>query len=110
MNLAEQLEALKARGFDQEPAQTVVLIREAAILLFEAFPDSFLLYGGANLILFHNSVRTSRDLDLLSHGVPLPSAEKMANLLSLGLEKLGELLNVGPLTIRNDIGESMFVK
>jgi Nucleotidyl transferase AbiEii toxin, Type IV TA system len=110
MNLAEQLESLEARGFDQERAQTVVLIREAAILLFEAFPDSFLLYGGANLILFHNSVRTSRDLDLLSHGVPLPSAEKMANVLSLGLEKLGELLNVAPLTIRIDIAESMFVK
>jgi hypothetical protein len=76
MNLAEQLESLKARGFDQERAHTVVLIREAAILLFEAFPDSFLLYGGANLILFHNSVRTSRDLDLLSHGVPLPVPKK----------------------------------
>lgn len=110
MNLAEQLESLKARGFDQERAHTVVLIREAAILLFEAFPDSFLLYGGANLILFHNSVRTSRDLDLLSHGVPLPSADKMANVLSVGLEKLGELLNVTPLTIRIEIAESMFVK
>jgi hypothetical protein len=50
MNLAEQLESLKTRGFDQERAHTVVLIREAAILLFEDFPDSFLLYGGANLI------------------------------------------------------------
>ena len=110
MNLAEQLESLKARGFDQERAQTVVLIREAAILLFQAFPDSFLLYGGANLILFHNSVRTSRDLDLLSHGVPLPSAEKIADVLSVGLEKLGELLSITPLTIRIDIDEPMFMK
>jgi hypothetical protein len=110
MNLAEQLESLKARGFDQERAHTVVLIREAAILLFEAFPDSFLLCGGANLILFHNSVRTSRDLDLLSHGVPLPSAEEIANVLSQGLEKLGDLLDVVPLTIRTDIAESTFVK
>jgi hypothetical protein len=30
--------------------------------------------------------------------------------LSLGLEKLGELLNVTPLTLRIDIAESMFVK
>jgi hypothetical protein len=87
MNLAEQLEALKARGFDPETAQTVVLIREAAILLFAAFPDSFLLYGGANLILFHNSVRTSRDLDLLSHGVPLPSAEKNGQRAFSGVRK-----------------------
>jgi hypothetical protein len=105
MNLAEQLESLKARGFDQERAQTVVLIREAAILLFGAFPDSFLLYGGANLILFHNSVRTSRDLDLLSHGLPLPSAEKIADVLSVGLKELGELLSITPITVRIDIAE-----
>jgi hypothetical protein len=62
------------------------------------------------LILFHNSVRISRDLDLLSHGAPLPSAEEIANALSLGLEELGALVNVNPLTIRIDKPESKFVK
>jgi len=45
MNLGEQLELLKQRGFDQERGQVIVLIREAAIILFRAFPDLFLMYG-----------------------------------------------------------------
>lgn len=60
MNFA-QLELLKARGFDEDRARIVLLIREAAILLFQAFPESFVMYGGANLILFQNSLRTSRE-------------------------------------------------
>ena len=58
MNLSQQLEILKARGFDDDSAQIVTLIREATIILFQTFTDSFLMYGGANLILFHNSLRT----------------------------------------------------
>src|SRR5258707_1549050 len=75
MNLGEQLELLKQRGFDPDRAQVIVLIREAAIILFRAFPDLFLMYGGANLILFHGSLRTSRDLDLLSQRTPLPKVD-----------------------------------
>ena len=58
MNLAEQIAALQGRGFDEARAELIVLMRESAILLFKAFPDSFLLFGGANLILFHESIRT----------------------------------------------------
>lgn len=47
MNLAQQLADLQARGFPKSAAQVVVLVRESAILLFKAFPDCFLLYGGA---------------------------------------------------------------
>jgi Nucleotidyl transferase AbiEii toxin, Type IV TA system len=50
------------------------------------------------------------DLDLLSHGVPLPSAEKIADVLSVGLEKLAELLGITPLSVRIDIAEPMFMK
>lgn len=39
MNLAAQLEQLRARGFDEDKAQVILLIREAAILLFQAFPE-----------------------------------------------------------------------
>jgi len=49
MNLAQQLEDLQSRGFSKSAAQAVVLVRESAILLFQAFPDSFLLSGGASL-------------------------------------------------------------
>ena len=99
MNLGEQLELLKQRGFDQERAQVIVLIREAAIILFPAFPDLFLMYGGANLILFHGSLRTSLDLDLLSQGAPLPKADDIAKVLLEGLLPLGSLLGIAPLKI-----------
>jgi hypothetical protein len=96
MNLSEQLELLKQRGFDHDRAQIIILIREAAIILFQAFSDSFLMYGGANLILFHGSLRTSRDLDLLSQGTPLPKADDITKVLSEGLLPLGNLLGVAP--------------
>ena len=80
MDLAQQLERLTSRGFDEEGARTVVLIREALIVLSKAFPDSFSLYGGANLILFHESVRTSRDLDLLRFGDEQPGTEEVTRI------------------------------
>src|SRR5882762_9383376 len=110
MNLGEQLELLKQRGFDQERAQVIVLIREAAIILFRAFPDLFLMYGGANLILFHGSLRTSLDLDLLSQGAPLPKADDIAKVLLEGLLPLGNLLEVAPLKITIAKATPAFIK
>jgi hypothetical protein len=52
-------------------------MEEAAIVLFESFPDNFLLFGGATLILFHGSPRLSADLDLLSRKEKLPSAAEL---------------------------------
>src|SRR5580700_4194062 len=110
MSLAEELELLRTRGFDLDRAQIVVLLREAAILMFQAFPDSFLLYGGANLILFHDSLRTSRDLDLLSQGAPLPKAEDTIRVLSEGLQELGKLLGLAPLKVNAEIAEPAYLK
>jgi hypothetical protein len=110
MNLAQQLEDLEGRGFSKSTAHVVVLVRESAILLFRAFPDCFLLYGGANLILFHNSLRTSRDLDLLSSGTPLPDATDLAKTLSEGLQDLGNLLGLSPLTVRINIAKPGLTK
>src|SRR5579864_1065673 len=110
MNLAAQLEQLRARGFDEDRAQIVLLIREAAILLFQAFPDSFLMYGGANLILFHDSLRTSRDLDLLSQGAELPSVDEITGVLTDGLQELGKLLELAPLTVQVSIAKPVFIK
>jgi hypothetical protein len=110
MNLAAQLEQLRARGFDEDRAQIILLIREAAILLFEAFPDSFLIYGGANLILFHESLRTSRDLDLLSQGAELPSADEITGVLTDGLQEMGKLLELAPLTVTVSIAQPVFIK
>lgn len=110
MNLARQLEDLQGRGFTKSTAQIVVLVRESAILLFQAFPDCFLLYGGANLLLFHNSLRTSRDLDLLSGATPLPEANDIAKILSDGLQDLGNLLGLSPLGVRVDVAKPGFIK
>src|SRR5260370_10621346 len=110
MSFSEQLELLKHRGFDDDRAQIIILIREAAIILFRAFSDSFLMYGGANLILFHGSLRTSRDLDLLSQGTPLPKADDITRVLSEGLLPLGNLLGVAPLKITIEKATSAFIK
>jgi len=53
MNLEEQLEILTSKGFSASDAETIVLMREALVVLFDAFPDSLLLIGGAHLLLFN---------------------------------------------------------
>lgn len=100
MTLAEQIENLRQRGFRQEQVEAIVLMQEAAIALFRAWPESFILYGGANLILFHNSVRHSSDLDLLLRSEELPSASALSEVLSKELEPLVKLLNLGQMNTR----------
>jgi hypothetical protein len=92
MNLAQELAAWQKRGFDEVRAELIILMRESAILLFRAFPDAFLLFGGANLILFHESIRHSADLDLLATSAELPSAEEIASVLD-ALNPLSKLLS-----------------
>jgi hypothetical protein len=97
MNLAEQLKVWTSRGFSEERAEAVVLMREAAIVLFEAFPDVLLLVGGASLILFQNSVRHSADLDFVALEANLPPVERLTGVLTEGLRPLAELLELAPL-------------
>lgn len=52
MNAAEQIAPFEARGFSEERAKTIVLRREAAIVISHAFPETLVLVGGANLVLF----------------------------------------------------------
>ena len=67
MNLAGQIDKLVDRGFSEERAETIVLMREAAILLFDAFPEMLVVVGGANLVLFPRGGATFRRLGFLSH-------------------------------------------
>jgi len=110
VTLGEQLELLRQRGFDPERAQVIVLMREAAILLFSAFPGLFLMHGGANLILFHGSVRTSLDLDLLSQGAPLPKSDDLAKILAEGLLPVATLLDIAPLKIASAKATDGFIR
>lgn len=97
MNLATQIAAQKEKGFTAEQAEVITLMRIAAGVLFLDFPDSFLLVGGATLLLFHDSVRHSSDLDLLSSADEQPTAAAIQDSLSNGLASAAEALNLGPL-------------
>ncbi len=55
MNIEERLEKYLKRDFSLEQAQILVLMEEVAIALFAALPEHFVLFGGATLVLFHNS-------------------------------------------------------
>lgn len=65
MTLAERLKKFQDRGFRAETAAVLVLIEETLHSLFTTFPDTFVLVGGATLVLFYGSQRHSGDIDLL---------------------------------------------
>jgi hypothetical protein len=100
MTLAQQIAQLTKKGFSQAQAETIALMREAAVALFRAFPESFVLYGGANLVFFHDSIRHSADLDLLSLTGVLPDPLQMQSVLRAGLAPLAQLLEIAPLDVR----------
>jgi len=109
MYLAGEIDKLVQRGFSEERAQTIVLMREASILLFDAFPDVLVLVGGANLVLFQEGVRHSADLDFFPVSRELPEIAGLREVLLNGLKPLGELLKLNPLkleTIHADAGEA----
>ena len=109
MNLAQQLETLRGKGFSEGQAQVIALMREAATVAFRQWPESFILYGGANLVLFQDSVRHSADLDLHLLG-DLPPVEQVADVLRQGLEPLAKLLEQYPLVVNVFRSDQDFLK
>jgi hypothetical protein len=99
MNLAAQIAAYKERGFNDEQAEVITMMRVASGVLFRDFPDSFLLFGGATLVLFYDSVRHSADLDLQPRADELPTPEELRASLANGLAQAAEALNLGPLKV-----------
>src|SRR6267378_952017 len=77
MNLQDRVRKYTERGFQVVEGEILVLIEESAAAIFESFPDHFILYGGAALVLFYESPRLSRDLDLLTSPVRLPNPEEI---------------------------------
>jgi hypothetical protein len=113
MNLAGQIAKLVQRGFSEERAETIVLMREAAIILFDAFPEMLVVVGGANLVLFQEGVRHSADLDFFPVAGELPEIASLKEVLLNGLKPLGELLKLTPLnldTIHADREVKMMLK
>lgn len=109
MNLAAQIAVYVDRGFTSEQAEVITMMRVAAGALFRDFPDSFLLFGGATLLLFHDSVRHSADLDLLSRGGEIPTAEDLRASLAALLASAAAALNLGPLQVETS-GDKILVK
>ena len=63
-----------------------MLLREAAILLFDAFPEMLVVVGGANLVLFQEGVRHSADLDFFPVAGELREIASLKEVLSNGLK------------------------
>jgi len=99
MNMQSRVERYLKRGFQQLEAEILVLIEESASGLFTAFPERFILFGGATLVLFHESPRVSRDLDLLVRTENLPSTQEIQNVVAASLQPLAEIFGLGKLEL-----------
>ncbi|MGB2663134.1 MAG: nucleotidyl transferase AbiEii/AbiGii toxin family protein [Candidatus Acidiferrum sp.] len=110
MNLADRLTIYAGRGLQEEEATILVLIEEAGVAIFSAFPDHFVLFGGAALLLFHESPRFSRDLDLLASAVDLPSFAQIEAIVRKGIQPIAETLGWGQLDFRKYNDSDDFIK
>jgi hypothetical protein len=110
MNLQARIDRYKERGFQQVEAEILVLIEESAAALFTAFPDQFILFGGATLVLFYESPRLSRDLDLLASPTQIPRPEEIQDVVRSSIQSIAETLGLGQLEFRKDIESPGFVK
>lgn len=101
MNLQARIDRYIKRGFSQPDSEILVLIEEAASGLFSAFPD-FILVGGAALVLFYESRRLSRDLDLLPRTDELPALDEIQRVVEQSIRPLAEVLGLGKLKYRQN--------
>jgi Nucleotidyl transferase AbiEii toxin, Type IV TA system len=110
MNLADRLRIYRNRGLQEEEAAILVLIEETGIAIFSVFPDNFVLFGGAALLLFHESPRFSRDLDLLVSLKTLPLLGEIEAAVRKEIQPLAEILGLGQLDFRKYNESEDFVK
>src|SRR2546430_17610411 len=92
MNVQDRINRYKERGFQQVEAEILVLIEESAAALFTAFPDQFILFGGATLVLFYESPRLSRDLDLLASPTQITRPEEIQDAVRSIIPSIPETL------------------
>jgi|SRR5215467_1745402 len=97
MNIARLIAKYEEKGFSREKAEINALMENAIFAIFRDFPDAFLLFGGATLVLFHESVRHSADLDLLARGTSLPSLDELIDTVKRDLSPIAQALQFGDL-------------
>src|SRR5215469_204455 len=110
MNIAKQLANYEAKGFTPDRARINVLMEGAATAIFRDFPEAFVLFGGATLVLYHDSVRHSADLDLLSRTSEPPSKEAVLKSLEEDLPSLAEAMGIGRLQFELDESSALVGK
>jgi len=110
MNIAERLAKYEERGFGRETAAVNVLLEETLQILFASFPDSFVFFGGASLVLFYGSPRHSGDLDLLITDEIPPSADELQKVLEQPLRAAVEVLGFENLAIEHARATGEFLK
>jgi hypothetical protein len=74
-------------------------MEEALHSLFASFTDTFVLFGGATLVLFYGSQRHSGDIDLLPNCDETPKAERIIDSISPALGEVAQALGLAPLAI-----------
>lgn len=100
MTFAERIAEYENKGFSRSTATVNVLIEEAVSAIFEKYPDTFLLFGGASMVLFYDSRRHSGDLDLLVQKEQhAPTADELRQLLEPRLRESAEILGLPALQI-----------
>jgi ribosomal protein S15P/S13E len=110
MNIEDRVRRYTERSFQKVEAEILVLIEEGAAAIFRSFPDRFIVFGGAALVLFYDSPRLSRDLDLLTSPAGLPSAPEIQAVVRSGIQPIAEVFGLGQLEFRNDAASSGFAK
>jgi hypothetical protein len=110
MNLQTRVDKYRERGFQELEAEILVLMEESAVAIFTSFPDHFILFGGATLVLFYESPRLSRDLELLASSGLLPKIEDVQAVVRSRIQPLAEIFGLGQLDFRQDIANPGFVK
>jgi hypothetical protein len=110
MNWGDRVRRYTDRGFQRFEAEILVLIEESAAAIFTSFPDHFILFGGVALVLFYESPRLSRDLDLLTSPGPLPGAEEIQAAVSAAIQPIAEVFGLGQLEFRNDARSGAFTR
>jgi Nucleotidyl transferase AbiEii toxin, Type IV TA system len=110
MSWQARIELYLQRGFQKADAEILVLIEEAASGLFSAFPDRFILFGGATLVLFYDSPRLSRDLDLLAKTDELPGVAEVQKVVESSIQPMAEVFGLGKLDLRQRGDSKDFIK
>jgi len=110
MNLQIRLERFRDRGIQELDCQILVLIEESAAALFDSFPDLFILFGGVTLVLFHDSPRLSRDLDLIVPPGYVPDYEEIQKVVRSAIQPIAETLGLGQLEFRQDVAAPTLAK